>query len=66
MMLSNMDAKLKTQLKHLEFDFTQVLNNAAREDVNLLINGIEQFSHENDHLTGENQRLKDEINRLQG
>jgi len=61
-----MDAKLKTQLKNLEFDFTQVLNEAACEDVNLLLNGIEQFSHENDQLSGENQRLKDEINRLQG
>ncbi len=61
-----MDAKLKTQLKDLKFDFNQIQNDAARDDVNLLLNGIEQFSHENDHLTDENQRLKDEINRLQG
>lgn len=66
MMSSNMDAKLKTQLKDLDFDFSQIRNDATREDVNLLLNGIEQFSHENDHLTDENQRLKDEINRLQG
>jgi len=65
-MPSNMDAKLKTQLKDLDFDFSQIRNDATREDVNLLLNGIEQFSHENDHLTDENQRLKDEINRLQG
>ncbi|VAW83560.1 hypothetical protein MNBD_GAMMA16-268, partial [hydrothermal vent metagenome] len=45
-MPSNMDAKLKTQLKDLDFDFSQIRNDATREDVNLLLNGIEQFSHE--------------------
>ncbi len=55
-----MDAKLKTQLKDLKFDFDQIRNDSARDDVNLLLNGIEQFSHENDHLTDENQRLKGE------
>ena len=61
-----MDAKLKTQLRDLNFDFDQVRNDAARDDVNLLLNGIEHFAHEIDHLTEENQRLKDEINRLKG
>ncbi len=35
-----MDAKLKTQLKNLTFDFDQVKNDSARDDVNLLLNGI--------------------------
>ena len=61
-----MDAKLKTQLKGLKFDFDQVRTDCARDDVNLLLNGIEQFAHENDDLTNEIQDLKDEINRLKG
>ncbi len=50
----------------MKFDFGQVRNTSARDDVNLLLNGIEQFAHENDNLTDENRCLKDEVNRLKG
>jgi len=61
-----MDAKLKNKLKKLKFDFNQVQSDSACDDVKLLINGVEEFSNENDKLLTENQLLKDEINRLQG
>lgn len=61
-----MDANRKKQLKELNIDFEQIQTHSARFDVNLLLNGIEEFSDENETLVIENQRLKDEINRLKG
>ncbi len=61
-----MDAKLKEQLKRLNLDFDHIRDESTRDDVSLLLNGVEQFSDENDHLKEENQRLKDEMNRLKG
>ncbi len=61
-----MDAKQKNKLKNLKLDFDQIQDASTSDDVNLLINGVEQLSDENDKLLAENQHLKDEINRLQG
>ena len=61
-----MDTKLKEQLKHLDLDFGHIGDESTRDGVSLLLNGVEQFSHENDQLKEENQNLKNEINRLKG
>jgi len=51
----DMDAKLKDQLKCLDFD--HIGDEPTRHGVSLLLNGVEQFAHENDQLSEENQRL---------
>lgn len=61
-----MDTKLKEKLKHLNLDFGHIGDESTRDGVSLLLNGVEQFAHENDQLEEEIQRLKDEINRLKG
>jgi len=62
----SMDTKLKEQLKRLDVDFDQISDESTREDVSLLLNGVEQFANENDQLKKENQNLTDAINRLKG
>ncbi len=61
-----MDAKLKEQLKRLDVDFDHIGDEPTRHDVSRLLNGVEQFAHENDELKEKVQHLTDEINRLKG
>jgi len=64
--MTSMDTPLKEQLKHLHVDFDHIREESTREEVSLLLNGVEQLSNENDQLKEKVQRLTDEINRLKG
>lgn len=54
------------KLKALDVDVAHIADAKAREDVALLLAGLEAFAAENATLKEELQKLKDELNRLKG
>ena len=48
------------------FDPTAIQDEKAREGYIILLNLVEELKSENGRLCAENQRLRDEINRLKG
>jgi len=57
---------IKSALKNLKIDLKSITDENLRGCIILLLNAVEQLSRENDELRKENQKHKDEINRLKG